>query len=585
MDALKSFLIEGVRLIRLTGTDLERATQHGDEIRKLTKEGRDTLALHPLSKKNQSLLERAVRSNPSIPDFTKNTAVKALLKTYEETVLRHHRQLEDRYRVRLEAFARHSRLSPRELIFALYQPDFLMVLAALTSERVSPHFLSGMPGCSSAVVRTGPDGGITLLRNLDYPAAGHWEKWSTVFFHEPAETHYQKFISVGSLGIHLAGLSGVNESGIGFSLHAHFSKKFSLRGVPIFFLGQEIMESARTIDEAVQLCKSFKTIGSWAINLASDRENRAITIELSDGQTFVREMSPDDPAHAHSNGFQYSEFQKQELHFSGSFLEDVESRKCSLEKDLTVPLEQILSLQQALGALASHRDHETGETRIFGNSVSVVTTIQSLAIDLRNQKIHLSTRRETPTPLGPYLSIPTEWNQIAVTATQPSVTHLNSDFTPAFLEALRHYHFAYISWHVMSETPSQTLEHLIHATDALQSNQQNDPHLWMQRGYFELLLARTDGHFENALNCFRTALKEKISLHHQQVARYFESACLDLLGQHRAAMDTYQMLADAIDVDPKLKKRAIKRLKKPYRPVDCLRLVPDLQFVEPLEYA
>jgi hypothetical protein len=580
MDAVKSYLTEGVRIVRLSGTDLERATQHADEIRKLTKEGRDTLALHPLSKKNQSLLERALRSVSAIPNFTKDAAIKAVLKTYEETILTHHRQLEDRYRVRLEAFARHSRLSPRELVFALYQPDFLMVLAALTSEKVSPHFLSGMPGCSSAVVRTGETGALTLLRNLDYPAAGHWEKWPTVFFHEPSETHYQKYISVGSLGIHLAGLSGANESGIGFSLHAHFSKKISLRGVPIFFLGQEILESARTIDEAVQLCKNFKTIGSWAINLASDRENRAVTVELSDGQSFVREMSPDDPAHAHSNGFQYTEFKKQELHFSGSFLEDVESRKCSLEQDLTVPLEEILSLKQALSALASHRDHETGETRIFGNSVSVVTTIQSLAIDLKNRDIHLSIRKETPTPLGPFLRIPMEWSQLETALASPQLTYLEDSFPEGFLKALHHYHLAYCSWHVKSETPLQALEHLILATEHLP----HDPHLWMQRGYFELLLSSAPGHYETALNCFEKALSEKMSLHHRQVARYFQSVCKDLLGRHPEALTEYQLLADATDIDPKLKKRAIKRLKKPFQSKDCQKLVPDLQFVEPLEY-
>jgi predicted choloylglycine hydrolase len=580
MDTLNSFLIEGIRILKLSGTDMERAIAHGDEIKKLSKEERATLALHPLSKKNQSLLERAIKSNTLIPTIAKNAAITAILKTYEETIVRHHRFLEDRYRVRLEAFARQSRLSPRELIFSLYQPDFLMVLAALTSEKVSPHFLSGMPGCSSAIVRTGADGGLTLLRNLDYPAAGHWEKWPTVFFHEPSETHYQKYVSVGSLGIHLAGLTGANESGIAFSLHAHFSKKISLKGVPIFFLGQEILESARTIDEAVKLCKEFKTIGSWAINLASDRENRAITVELSDGKTFVREMSPDDPAHAHSNGFQSTEFKKQELHFSGSFFEDVESRKASLENDLSLPLEEILSLQQALGALASHRDFETDELRIFGNSVSVVTTIQSLAIDLKNQTIHLSNRNETPTPLGPFLSIPMDWNAIESTKNNPVLTQLTENHPEGFLEALHHYHEAYCSWHVKSEPPMMTLEHLILATQ----DWKNDPHLWMQRGYFELIIATKPGHYETALECFEKAIFEKTSLHHNQVARYFRSACFDLLGRHEDALIDYQVLADAVDIDPKLKKRAEKRLKKPYQSAYCQKLVPDLQFVEPLEY-
>lgn len=577
-------LVNGVRILRLSGTDVERAIAHGEAISKLSKEERKTLATRPLAMKNQTLLERAIRSNPLLPDLVKSGVCKTVIAAYEKTILTHHKNLDERYTSRLEAFARHSYLSPRELIFALYQPDFLMVLAALTSERVKPHFLSGMPGCSSAVVRTGKDRAMTLLRNLDYPAAGHWEKWPTVFFHEPAETRYQKYISVGSLGIHLAGLSGVNESGVAFSLHAHFSKKFSLKGAPIFFLGQELLESAHSIDEAIFICKSFRTIGSWAINLASEKENRAVTIELSDGKVFSREMSPDDPAHAHSNGFQCTEFKKQELHFSGSFFEDVESRKASLEADLSVPRDQLveecLSLEQALGALASHKDFETGIPRIFGNSVSVVTTIQSLAIDLKNEVIHLSTRDETPTPLGPYLSIPMDWNKMEMNVAHPILTSLDHPFSENFQKALHCYYDAYCSWHVICEPPQRALEHLILGTEFLG----NDPHLLMQRGYFELLISKTEGHYRAALRCFDRALEEKMSVHHAQVAHYFRGVCLDLQGKRDLALEEYQILASSPYVDQKLKKKALKRLKKPFESEYCQKIVPDLQFVEPLEY-
>lgn len=576
-----AYCINGVRILRLRGTDLERAIAHGEAIGKLTKLERKTLATTPLSTKNQSLIERAILTNTLLPAFTRKAAATAACKAYEKTILTHHRNLDERFTSRIEAFARHSNVSPRELIFALYQPDFLMVLAALTSEKVSPLFLSGMPGCSSAIVRTGEEHSLTLLRNLDYPAAGHWERWPTLFFHEPAETRFQNYISVGSLGIHLAGLTGVNESGVAFSLHAHFSKKFSLKGAPIFFLGQELLETARSIDEAIFICKNFLTIGSWAINLVSERENRAVTVELSDGKSFTREMSPDRSVHAHSNGFQCTEFKKQELHFSGSFFEDVESRKASLEKELTLAnADDIITLKEALSSLASHQDFETGEQRIFGNSVSVVTTIQSVAFDLKNHEILISSREETPTPLGPYLSVPMDWKKMEVAMAHPVVTSLDHPFSQNFMDALHHYYLAYCSWHVMSEKPEKVLEHLIRATEFLG----NDPHLLMQRGYFELLLARTTGHFEAALQCFEKALLEKMSTHHQQVARYFRGACLDLLGNHAEAMDEYTILVSSADIDPKLKKKAEKRLKKPFESQYCQKIVPDLQFVEPLEY-
>ena len=580
MDSVNSYLVNGVRVLRLNGTDEERAIQHGAEIKKLTKAERKTLATQPLATKNQDLIARAIRSNPMIPKFTKNALTQSALAVYEKTILRHYRHLDERYTTRLNDFARHSHLSPRDLIFSLYQPDFLMVLAAITGEKVKPLFLSGMPGCSTAIVRTGKDQALTLLRNLDYPAAGHWEKWPTVFFHEPSETRYQNFISISSLGVHLAGLTGVNESGIAFSLHAHFSKKFSLKGTPIFFLGQEIMESASSIDEAVFLCKSFRTIGSWAINLASQKENRAVTIELSDGKVFTRETNPDDISHAHSNGFQCTEFKKQELHFSGSFFEDVESRKASLEEALTTIPDQTLTREQALSALASHQDYETGIPRIFGNSVSVVTTIQSVAIDLKTEEILISAREESPTPLGPYLTVPMDWKKVPIALAHPSMISLDHPFSQNFMDALHCYYEAYCSWHVKTEEPYKALELLIQATEFLS----NDPHLLMQRGYFELLISSTIGHYRAALRCFESALEEQMSTHHGQVARYFRGVCLDLLGKHDLALEEYEILASAGDIDPKLQKKAIKRLKSPFQSVYCQKIVPDLQFVEPLEY-
>jgi hypothetical protein len=581
MDSLNTRFIEGIRLLRLCGNDTERAKIHAQEVLKLGDSERKKIALNPLSQKNQTLLTRALESSTAIPEFLKKTLVRTVLKVYEETILRHHHSLDERVTNRIIEFAKQSGMPERELIFSLYQPDFLMVLASISSEKVSPHFLSGIPGCSTAVVRTGNDGALTLLRNLDYPAADHWEKWQTVFFHEPSEPQFQKYVSVSSLGIHLAGLSGVNESGIGFSLHAHFSKKFSLKGTPIFYLGQEILESAHTIDEAVFLCKNFRTIGSWAINLASARENRAVTVEMSDGKTFVREMSPDDPAHAHANGFQCTEFRKNELHFCGSFQEDIRSRKASLEENLTVELEKTISLQDALRALASHRDHETGEIRLFGNTVSVVTTIQSMAFDLKNKRIHVSTRNETPTPLGPFVSIPTDWNTLATESNPSSLTHLDQGFSQDFLKALHCYHQAYCSWHVYSEKPERTLEKLIEATEYLKT----DPHLWMQRGYFELLLAQTHGHFEVALSCFEKALQGKLSTHHELVAHYFHAACLDLNGRHSLAVEDYELILNAPTVDAKLRKKALIRRKKPFQISNARTIVPDLQFVEPLEYS
>ncbi len=119
MEPLNSYVVGGVQILRLSGTDVERAIAHGEAIAKLSKPERKTLATRPLSTKNQDLLARAIRSISVLPDFAKETTVRMVVKAYEQTILRHHRNLDERYTSRLDAFARHSHLSPRELIFAL----------------------------------------------------------------------------------------------------------------------------------------------------------------------------------------------------------------------------------------------------------------------------------------------------------------------------------------------------------------------------------------------------------------------------------------------------------------------------------
>ena len=572
MDSVK--FIQGIRAIRLQGTREERAIQHGKIVAALSPEERAALALTPLSRKNQDLIAKSAQRLKGIGGV--------LSKFYEAFVLERMLELPTRYKKRLKPFAKASKISDRTLWMALYQPDLLMVLASMANDRVRNQFLQGMPGCTSGIYRTSEDS-LLFLRNLDYPAAAHWEKFPTAFYHEPTDPGLLRFVSISSLGIHTSGLTGFNEAGIAFSLHAQFSKKVSLKGAPVFFLGEDILEQARSLEEAIRLCREFKTIGSWTINLASFQENRAASVELSEGRIHVREMrSAPGSLLAHSNGFESPAFRKNELHFNGSFFEDVRARKCAME---AVHPQTVV---EALNALSNHRDFETGEIRVFGNTVSVVTTIQSTVIDPAQACFYLSRRDETPTSLGPYVRLPFRWEEIESDSDSVKATTSADSVSPStewsqeFLTALHAYHEAYVVWQVFDQRDWQGRSdvahaYLLEATDTLPG----DPHLWMQRGYFELLHAQ----YKVALGCFEKALDLKLSHHHRSVALYFKAACLDLLGDRANAVRHYGEVLSREPIDAKLQKRARNRLEKPFQRAYCQKIEPDLQFVEPLQYA
>ncbi len=554
--------IHNITVMRLTGTRKERALAHGKYIAGLSGMQKQALVFTPLSQKNQSLIKRATANVPAMG--------KMMSKLYEGFVLGHFLRLPRRYRARIEPFAKASRIPLKTLWLSLYQPDFLMLLASTAGERLQNRFIEGMPGCSTLTIHD--KDAHYFLRNLDYPAAGYWEKNPAVYYHEPSEPELQKYISVGSVGIHTAGLTGWNESGIAFSLHAHFSKKISLQGVPIFFLGEEIMERARTLDEAIQICKNFKTIGSWALNITSFNEKKSVVLELSNQTVSVRDATQDFLAHA--NDFQTEAFQLNALHFSGGVIEDSESRRRSLEKSAEA-LTKHFTWAEGLAALANHTEVNTGKTRIFGNIVSAVTSIQSVGFDPKEKCLYVTNRNETPSTHGPYVKLPLNFSEIEKFDTT-TLLHIPERYSEDFMKALHLYYQAYVSWQVNNENADVALSLLIQATEILP----DDPHLLMQRGYFELM------HLEGAraYECFDHALKQDLSENLYQVALYFRAASLDLQGQHEKAIKDYQTILAFKKVDSKLARKTKKRLNKPFKKAYCKKISPDLQFAEPIEY-
>lgn len=561
---MESKTYKNVTFLRLRGTHRERAEQHGRYIAELPRDTKQRLAFNPLSRMNQSLIRRATHRLPG--------AGRLISGLYEAFVLERYLRLPRSYRSRITPFARASGIPQKKIWLSLYQPDFLMVLAASANPRNQSHYLQGLPGCSTTRILNGKS--TYFIRNLDYPAVSYWEKLPTVFFHEPSEPGAQKYVSISSLGMQVSGVTGWNESGIAISLHAHFSKKVSLRGVPILFLGEDILERARTLYEAIEMCRRFRPMGAWGLNITSFNENRSVAVEMVDGEVFVRE--PDlTCGMSHANNFHSPEFQKSELHFLGAFLDDSLARKKTMEEAAKV-LATDFTWSGALSVLGSHIEPGTGEKRVFGNILSTITTIQSMGFDPVEKCIFLSLRDETPVGLGPYIKVPLDFDQLPTgDGAWPMVT-IPANHSQDFLSAVHLYHQAYVSWQVNNEEPKVAHAFLIQATDLLP----NDPHLQMQRGYFELIA----GQAQEAWNCFNRALDLPLTPHLRQVSLYFRACAYDLLGNREDAIRDCQTLLGFEKTEKRLAKKAKMRLNSPFQASYCQRIEPDLQFVEPLNY-
>ncbi len=571
----ESHILAGVRLIRLQGNDDARARQHGNYLQSLTHEQKKRLPFTPLAKKNQYLISRALLSQSK----TLSPLATLLTQSYEGIVKNRWKSIPKHYQKRLDPFIEQSGIDPNICHLALFQPDLLMILAALATDKVKGLFMEGMPGCTAGAFFPNQDEPSYFLRNLDYPLASYWEPNNAVFYHEPSEA--QKYVSIAALGMHTAGLTAQNESGIAFSLNAHFAKKFSLRGTPIFFLGDDIMREARTLDDVIRICKRFKTMGSWVIIAASFQERRAISIELSGGKVWVREDEPLSENKkgprmiCHANGFLNPDFESDTLHFPQSLLLDLYARKNAMESSLKNKGDH-LSLNQALLALGDHTDPISGKTRIFGNTVSVVTTVQSVLFSPNEKSFYVSNRSETPSGLGPFLKLPLSWSDIDDTTFSQIPYSPTTIYSEEFIAALHEYHLAYVIWHVDHGSLEQTLQHLRRATEIYPS----DPHVQLQRAYFEIM----SGNLTLATHCLQTA-QPNLSPSLSTVADYFLGACHDLHGNREMALRSYQKVLGSTQSDDQLKDKAKKRLTKRYTASEAKRIEPDLQFTEPVQYS
>jgi len=204
-------------------------------------------------------------------------------------------------------------------------PDTMLWVASrlMQVKRTGPavyHRLALGLGCTSAIAwgSATKDGKLLHARNLDYHGVSCWPRTQAVVFHEPDEG--QRYVSVAAAGVALGGVTAMNEAGLTLTVHQHmFTDQVKLGGTPIGVVGDLVMRTARTLEEASRILEAQTPIGCWTYLVADGKERRVLCHEESPYRKAARTTSSADTTFGYANIYLDRELGETELDLYGSY--------------------------------------------------------------------------------------------------------------------------------------------------------------------------------------------------------------------------------------------------------------------------
>lgn len=390
----------GIRVLSLKGDKFEMAFQHGRLLESDTLEG----ALPQTA----AMLERAVRNTiPNIPVVT-SAVVDYFYKNYTDKILEYgiKSQGGDATKLLLEAYglSEGANLPLDMVIRGVLGPESLQVVLGERMQGKKSVPAAGLVNSCTDFVARGEataQGEMVIGRNTDYPLNGYFDKFPTLIYYHPTDGD-QKHLAVTSAGLHNAGVIGFNESGLFIGVHTIPTTEVSTNGNPVFLVGQEVMQKAKSFDEAVALFEKYKPAAGWTYTLASIYENRVASIELTNKRIAVREAQG--PVHAQSNHYRSAELLNANLDLNATVTEDSYARLIRAEELIQRNLGHF-SVEEAVQILSDKFDPINQRVKGFGNVIAVHTTLSSAVFDPARGRLFMASGMG-PVSLSSYIEFP-----------------------------------------------------------------------------------------------------------------------------------------------------------------------------------
>jgi len=147
-------------------------------------------------------------------------------------------------------------------------------------------------GCTAFAAR-GPataDGHLLVGRNFDFEAGRHFDENKVIALYKPARG--LAFLSVAWPGMSGA-VTGINEAKIFCSLNGAHSQDRRRLGTPVSLVVRQVMQEARTLEDAVRIIRLATVFVSDSYLVADGKTGESVVVEKTPQRSAVRGMDGD----------------------------------------------------------------------------------------------------------------------------------------------------------------------------------------------------------------------------------------------------------------------------------------------------
>lgn len=361
------FQRKGIHVLHLKGDHFEMAYQHGRLMRETIGDGTLKLVSEKIPRVFRSILGENSRFYGSVSILLNGFVHREMLK-----------HTPAHYLEELFALSEGSGFPYYRTLAALTAQEVMHILARFAIQKVKVEAAQCASCCTSfsAWNDYSQSGGMIVARNFDNPLNGYFDRYPTVIYFEPSDGG-QKYVSITSAGVHTAGITSYNDSGIYLALHTIPSRETSPSGTSALHMATEVIRQARNFDEAVEIFSRFRSPVGWAFHLVSAKEKRAATIELTNQKMSVHETNEN--SHVLTNHFNHSEMHDRIMYVNASVDNDTQARYLRT-RHLLDENRNKLDARKAMAILADQTDHFLGKIRGLENTIGVHTTVGSVVM-------------------------------------------------------------------------------------------------------------------------------------------------------------------------------------------------------------